>query len=102
MSIVNGTFSLTCSKCGKQHDFNDDDVDFEITSTEERSQGPEICHSWEHSFNCDNEDCDNEIEIEYEVWEYPKGIFNMDKVDINGGTEVRRFSYDFHQDEDNE
>ena len=98
MSIVNGTFSLTCSKCGKQHDFTLEDTNFEITSTEERPMGTGICHSWEHSFNCDSNKCENEDEIEigYEVWEYPEGAFNADKVAINGGQEVGRFSYDFH------
>jgi len=101
MSIANGTFSLTCSKCDKQYDFTEEDTDFEATSMEEKLQGTEICHSWEHSFNCDNDKCNNEIEIEYKVWEYPVGAFNDDKVEISGGTEVGRFGYDFHGEPEN-
>lgn len=104
MSLVKGTLSLTCSKCGKQHEFTPEDTDFEVTSTEERPMGLELCHSWEHSFNCDSDVCEdeNEIEIEYEIWEYPQGVLNTDKVDIIGGTEVGRFSYDFQEEQEDE
>lgn len=93
MSIVNGTFSLTCSKCSKQHDFTSVDADFDFTSSDERPMGAENCYSWETEFNCDK--CGNTIEIEYEVWEYPQGAFNMDEVKISGGTKICRFDYDF-------
>lgn len=92
MSIVNGTFSVTCNKCGKQHNFSADDVDFNATSSSERQMGPENGYAWECTFVCDG--CENEIE--YEVWEYPVGAFNYDQVEIKGGTEVNRFGYDFH------
>lgn len=98
MSIVTGTFSLTCEKCDKQHDFKSADADFEVTSTDERQMGTESCYSWNNTFNCDN--CDNEIEVEYDVWEYPEGAYNNDDVRINGGEEVSRYSYDFHEPDD--
>ncbi len=94
MSIVKGTLSITCNKCGKQHDFSADEADFDANNGSERQMGSENGYTWEHTFNCD--ECENEIEIEYEVWEYPIGTFNHDQVNINGGTEVNRYGYDFH------
>ena len=52
MSIVNGTFSVTCNNCGKQHDFQADEADFDATSGSERQMGPENGYTWEHAFNC--------------------------------------------------
>lgn len=98
MSIVNGTFSLSCSKCGKQHDFTAEDADFEDSYGGERQMGPENGYVWKTEFNCDN--CGNEIEVEYEVWEYPVGAFNTDQLTIKGGTEVSRFDYDFSEEPD--
>ena len=98
MSIVKGTFSLTCSKCNKQHDFTSDEADFDATSGSERQMGPETGYTWECTFNCDK--CDNEIEIEYEVWEYPMGAFNHEQINIKGGTSINSFDYDFHGEPD--
>lgn len=98
MSIVNGSFSLTCDKCGTQHDFSEDEADFDLTMGDERQMGRENGYSWQHEFECDN--CGNNIEIDYEVWEYPEGAFNNDSVRISGGTENGRFEYDFHGEPD--
>lgn len=98
MSIVKGTFSLTCSVCGKRHDFDEDDADFDATSGGERQMGPETGYNWEYSFNCDK--CNNEIEIKYEVWEYPIGAFNNDQINLRGAAEINRFDYDFHDEPD--
>ena len=51
-------------------------------------------------FNCDK--CDSEIEIEYQVWEYPDGAFNMDEVTITGGEEISRYAYDFIDEPEND
>jgi hypothetical protein len=100
MSIAIKTFSLTCNKCCKQHDFTADDADFDITSVVERQMGPEHGYTWEHTFNCDV--CAYEIEIVYEVWEYPVGAFNNDRVEIKRGTEILRYFYDFHDTREEE
>lgn len=95
MSIVKGTFSLNCLNCRKQHDFLASDSDFNPQFGSERQMGSETGYVWEHTFNCDNE-----IEIKYEVWEYPEGMFNMDQINIKGGKEVSKFNYDFHGEPD--
>lgn len=95
MNIVTGDFSLKCNQCNKQHDFTSEEAEFEGTSSSERRMGTEHAYGWDYTFDCDN--CGNEIEIEYEVWEYPAGAFNTDDVSIKGGDEIAKFGYDFFE-----
>ena len=94
---ITGTFSLKCDKCGVTKSFLATDADFQISSSEERSQGVELCHNWEYEFDCDNNKCDNNIEINYSVYEYPINVFNLDEVLIERGTETTRYQYNFKQ-----
>lgn len=97
MSFISGTLSVKCKKCGTVTDFDSDEADFEPTGGgDDRGMGQENGYNWETTFNCDK--CGNEIEIDYEVWEYPVGAFNNDDVRLSGATEEGRYSYDF-QDE---
>lgn len=93
---------MECSKCGKQHDFSPSDTDFESNGGSERSMGPENSYLWETEIECDGnlegEECGNDISVKYEVWEYPVGAFNMDEVAIEGGRELSRFGYNFHDE----
>lgn len=98
MSFVHGTFSVTCDKCGTEYDFDADESDFEPTGGGERQMGAENGYLWEHMFSCESENCDNEIEIEYEVYEYPVGLYNNDSVKIKGATENSRYGYDFQNE----
>ena len=97
MSMVNGNFSIKCNNCGTQHDFPANEAEFEFDGGEERQMGAENSYSWNSSFTCDN-DCDNEIEFEYGIWEYPVGAYNNDSVEITNGTEIERYSYDFSEE----
>ena len=99
---VTGTFSLICGKCGQQHDFAHDEVDFEAKYSDERQMGQENGYEWGYSFNCDKNECGNEIEIEYQVWEYPVGAFNHEIINVLGAKETTTFSYDFHEEPESE
>ena len=61
--------------------------------------GNENEHFWEDSITCD---CNNEIEIEYHVLQYPVGTFNHDNI-IKSGVEIvdNTFVFEFNDDEDN-
>jgi len=93
MSIANGMLSLTCDKCGTQYDFPDSDAKFEVVEINNRPMGPDKQHSWNMQFTCNK--CSNEIEFEYDVWEYPEGGFETDELAITGGNEIGRYTYDF-------
>ncbi len=95
MGLAAGTFIIKCKQCGKGYTFNENDAEFDQISGSERQMGPESCYAWQHAFTCD---CGQEIEIDYQVWEYPMGAFNMDNVDLVGAEEVSRYDYNFHGD----
>ncbi len=57
--------------------------------------GEENGYLWKETIECD--ECENEISIEYSVYEYPTGAFNNDDVRIEGGKEKSRFGYNFHE-----
>lgn len=96
---VTGTFAITCNNCGTEHMFPPDESDFEPEYSSERSMGEEIGWEWKYEFNCDNEACAKEIDVEYQVWEYPVGAFNHEIINITGGKETSTFDYNFHEAE---
>ena len=97
MLNITGSFSLKCDKCDKQFTFSPDQAGFEITGSEEKGMGPQLEHNWEHDFECENNGCDNNIEINYSVWEYPVGSFNDDEVEISNGKVVSKYQFQFSQ-----
>lgn len=94
MSLVSGMFSVNCSNCPIVLPFASENSDFEISSSNERQMGIENQYTWETSLNCD---CGNEIEIVYDIWEYPTGLFNNATIDVSGGTAYGEFEYDLSE-----
>lgn len=97
MSIVKGSMTVQCNQCGKIHTISAEDTDFENSYGDERQMGTENGFTWEYTIDCE---CGNEIEIIYEVWEYPEGAFNNDNVTLNGGTLIDKFGYDFYAEQE--
>ena len=97
---VDGTITLTCNNCNKQHDIDAEDAYFDHTSTNENPQGAEFVYEWEHDFECDgnNNTCGNHIEIIYGVWEYPEGIFNHAEPEVQGASLQGSYSFDFAEE----
>lgn len=93
MSIVKGFMTITCEHCDHVNEISAEEADFENSYGGERQMGPENGYLWEHDFNCEN--CENEIKVKYEVWEYPVGAFNNDNIEIEGGEYDQTFDYDF-------
>lgn len=93
MNIVSGSFIVKCSKCGTEESFDAEDADFVDSFGSERQMGTENGYVWKRNYECKG--CKSDIEIHYEVVEYPIGAFNNDIVKIEGGEEVNRFEYDF-------
>lgn len=97
---VTGQFNIICNKCNNNHIFSPIEVDFEAKYGSERSMGQETGWEWDHEFTCNIEDCAQEIEIEYQVWEYPIGGFNNEIINVIGAKGEGSFDYDFHYPED--
>lgn len=89
-----------CNRCNHRHYYEkeDLDLDFECISSDERNMGPENEYQAIEYFECN--ECGNEINITFGVWEYPIGIHNYDDVEIDGGTLIScfEFSVDFHDE----
>ena len=96
----NENLGFKCSRCGRVHDYQEDEVDlhFECVGGSERNMGVENHYEANESFDCE---CGNNIEITFSVWEYPVGVHNYDTVEIDGAELLNTFSFtiDFFEDE---
>lgn len=84
---IKGKVRYWCSNCGTKHTLRSDDFDFDITSASERGMGPEVGYTSLHQMTCD--ECNQEIFIKLEVWEYPSGILNHLSHEGVGTSEVK-------------
>lgn len=99
MSFVKGIFSVECDRCNIKHDFDASEADFDVDGGGERQMGNENGYIWEIDFVCD---CENKIDIRYEVYEYPEGSFNNEVIEVNGGSVLSSYTYDFQGEPDDE
>ncbi|GIQ57646.1 hypothetical protein Flavo103_07820 [Flavobacterium collinsii] len=90
-----------CNSCGRIHKYDESEfnLDFDCVGGSERKMGIEYQYQAEEHFKCS---CGNEIEVKFEVWEYPQGIHNYDSIEIENGELLDSFYFtiDFYEDED--
>jgi hypothetical protein len=79
---ITGKASYKCLSCGAIHFLHNKDFNFEPESGSYRKMGQETQYSAEFNEKCQK--CNNDIEIRFEVWEYPAGIINMTDAEISG------------------
>lgn len=95
---------IDCDKCEVRNHYDRDvlEMDFESVGSDERSMGTETEYQASEYVECEN--CENEIQITFHVWEYPVGAHNYDEVIVEGGTLVSCFDFtiDFHDQSDYE
>lgn len=99
MSIAEGILNINCQNCNNTNKILSEDSDFEVIGGGEGQMGVENQYSWESNFVCSH--CDNEIQIEYEVWEYPEGSYNFEDLKIHGGKSQDKFTFNFNSAPDN-
>ena len=97
MSFITGIFTIKCTNCDLEYNFSPEEADFDAVGGSERSMGTENGYKWEFDFECE---CGNDIEVEYEVYEYPVGAFNNEQINVTGGTAENSYDYDFHGEPD--
>ncbi|WP_449388610.1 PIN-like domain-containing protein [Chryseobacterium lineare] len=89
-----------CSSCGRIHryDKSEFNLDFGCVSSNERNMGTENQYEAEEHFECS---CGNEIEVKFELWEYPAGVHNYDSIEIENAKLLESFYFtiDFYNDE---
>ena len=91
---ITGSASFRCSNCGHVHSLHPEDFDFSAESGSNRSMGQETLYVSYHNQACDH--CGQEIEIRFEVWEYPTGIVNHSAHEATGATDVSDSFYYQH------
>jgi len=97
---ITGKATYKCEKCGAKHFLHDEDFRFEAESGSDRSMGEEVQYCYELDEPCHN--CNNEIRLRFEVWEYPTGIINMTNEDASGA-EILESDFDiYHEQPQNE
>ena len=82
MIIIAKGNEIRCKKCSKLYKISPDDFGKPKTNSDERSMGYETQYIWKYEFNCDQ--CENELKITIEVYEYPIGILNYKEFHAEG------------------
>ncbi|MEX2952068.1 hypothetical protein AB4K01_12810 [Serratia fonticola] len=90
-----GKATYKCEECGAKHFLHDEDFCFEAESGLHRGMGEEVQYCYELDKPCHN--CDNEIRLKFEVWEYPTGIINMTNED-SSGAEILESNFDIYHE----
>lgn len=89
-----------CNSCGKIHSYHKSEfnLDFDYIESSERSMGPENHYEATEIFDCE---CGNQIEANFELWEYPLGVHNYDNLKLEGGEILESFYFtiDFFEDD---
>lgn len=79
---ITGKASYECLSCGAVYFLHNENFNFESESGSYREMGQETQYAAEFNEKCQK--CNNDIEIKFEVWEYPVGIINMTDSEISG------------------
>lgn len=76
---------LTCNNCGKNHEIEDSNLDYEcVGSDPDRQMGTENEYLGTIDFECDGENCNNHIVVEFNFWEYPVMALNYSEYSEEG------------------
>lgn len=89
--ICNDQLQFTCNTCGLHHEVKSNYLFFDEIDKEQKNNGSETLYQAEYDFVC--EGCDSDIEVTYEVWEYPEGIKDDEKITITNATVVEACNF---------
>lgn len=74
------TFRVKCQKCNFEFEL---DAYYEgVTETYERNMGSESTHEWSGEDTCPN--CDSEVSVRHDVYEYPSFVENGEDTECSG------------------
>ena len=85
--------TYVCSSCGHEHYLKQDEIAFEAESGSERGMGEECHYAAYIDLPCDN--CNQDIHLKLEVWEYPTGIINYTNHEASGA-EIANANFDIY------
>jgi predicted RNA-binding Zn-ribbon protein involved in translation (DUF1610 family) len=92
---------ITCAVCDEEFQLMLEALDFECgNGGGERGMGPEYHYEARYFSECTT--CGNEIEIEFNVWEYPVGIINNQEEKIIEGASEVTAEYEVYWEQEDE
>lgn len=76
---------IRCDGCGELFSVDSGNFDFnwEGGVVDDRGMGYEMEYEYEDSCFCPN--CGKQIDLTFQVWEYPMGVFNYQNIEVDGG-----------------
>lgn len=79
------TLLIRCDSCGEMFEVDPDDFNFdwENSYADDRGMGYEI--EYESYETCECPNCDRQIDLTLQIWEYPIGFVNNQNIEIDGG-----------------
>lgn len=83
---VTGLVSFKCDQCGTHHTLEGDDFNFQVAAVAKRDKGEEKHYVYEYETDCIK--CGKRIDIDFEIWEYPKGTLHDTSYTLSGATDV--------------
>ncbi len=75
---VTGQLKFKCPICGHIESVESSNAFFEEAEVHERSMGTEKCHTTKCIHTCSQ--CGEELELVYNIWEYPIGTRNTNEL----------------------
>jgi len=83
---VTGKASFKCDNCNEEHTIKAEDTNFQVVEVAKRNMGEAVHYVYEYEQNC--EKCGKRIDIEFDLWEYPKGSVHESSYTLSGAKEV--------------
>ena len=93
---LNGTLGIRCRGCNRQYDISSDVMEMNSFRGIREKNGYETNHEVAHDFRCD---CNRKLEIQLNVWEYPKGKQCGNPVySLSWGKLINRFRISYNSE----
>lgn len=78
-----GKFDVVCPACGEKMGLDAKDFALEVVESHEKpGMGKEQHYAATDEYKCPK--CGKGVEVEIEVWEYPIGVMETKRVNVNG------------------
>lgn len=87
----NAHHNLQCPKCGSDFDLRGSELDFKVIESRKKKKGLETHYSATWSGTCLS--CHEQIEVQMDIWEYPKDHRNEMKVTFPGHPQEKKSDF---------
>ena len=88
---------VICDECEHAHNIDASNFEIEVVDVDpgrDSGMGARTTYSGEYELSCEGENCENNITIEVNYWEYPVGTLEDSEFKASGGTISQEFKID--------